>query len=90
MSQAYQQSLLDEESKKFITVNTHKGLYQYNRLPFGVSSAPGIFQCTMENLLQGIPHVVVRVDDILVSGKEDLDHLKNVCSCNLRSPTVVT
>ena len=32
----------------------------------------------MENLLQGIPHVVVRLDDILVSGKNDLDHLKNL------------
>ena len=72
MSQAYQQLLLDEESEKFTTINTHKGLYQYNRPPFGVSSAPGIFQRTMENLLQGIPHVVVRVDDILVSGKDDL------------------
>ena len=78
MSQAYQQLLLDEESKKYTTINTHKGLYQYNRLPFGVSSAPGIFQCTMENLLQGITHVVVRVDDILVSGKDDPDHLANL------------
>ena len=78
MSQAYQQLLLDEESKKFTTINTHKGLYQYNRLPLGVSSAPGIFQRTMENLLQGIPHVVVRVDDILVSGKDDPDHLANL------------
>ena len=78
MSQAYQQLLLDEDSKKYTTINTHKGLYQYNRLPFGVSSAPGIFQRTMENLLQGIPHVVVRVDDILVSGKDDPDHLANL------------
>ena len=43
MSQAYQQLLLDDESKQYTTINTHKGLYQYNRLPFGVSSAPGIF-----------------------------------------------
>ena len=32
----------------------------------------------MENLLQGIPHVIVRIDDILVSGKDDTDHLKNL------------
>ena len=31
----------------------HKGLFNYTRLPFGVSSAPGIFQRVMEGLLQG-------------------------------------
>ncbi|VDH98121.1 Hypothetical predicted protein [Mytilus galloprovincialis] len=79
LSQAYQQIvLLDEESRKYVTINTHKGLYQYNRLPFGVSSAPGIFQRTMENLLQGIPRVVVRVDDILITGSSKSEHLNNL------------
>ena len=78
MSQTYQQLELEKSSKKFTTINTHKGLYQYNRLPFGVSSAPGIFQRTMENLLQGIPHVVVRIDDILVSGKDEHNDLANL------------
>ena len=78
MSQAYQQLKLDEESKKFTTINTHKGLFQYNRLPFGVSSSPGIFQRAIENLLQGIPHVIVRMDDILVSGEDDVKHLGNL------------
>jgi len=32
----------------------------------------------MENLLQGIPHVVVRIGDILVTGKDDVDHLANL------------
>ena len=32
----------------------------------------------MENLLQGIPHEVVRIDDILVSGKDELNHLANL------------
>jgi len=32
----------------------------------------------MENLLQGIPHVVLKVDDILVSCKDDPDHLVNL------------
>ena len=78
MSQAYKQLLLEDESKQYTTINTHKGLYQYNRLPFEVSSAPGIFQRTMENLLHGIPCVIVRVDDILVGGKDDVDHLSNL------------
>ena len=43
-----------------------------------MSSSPGIFQRTIENLLQGIPFVVVRVDDILVSGSNDEEHLANL------------
>ena len=40
MSQAYQQLLLDEESRKYAVINMHRGLFRYNRLPFGISSAP--------------------------------------------------
>ncbi len=46
-SHAYQNILLDETSKQYVTVNTHKGLFTYTRLPFGVSSSPAIFQRTM-------------------------------------------
>ena len=44
LSQAYLQLQLDESSMPYVTVNTHQGLYQYTRLPFGVASAPAIFQ----------------------------------------------
>ena len=51
LSQAYLQLPLEESSKEFVTINTHKGLFRYNRLPFGVASAPAIFQRYMETLL---------------------------------------
>ena len=76
LSQAYQQLPLDQASKKYVVISTQKGLFRYNRLPFGVSSAPGIFQRTMENLLQGIPHVVVYLDDILIAGPTPDEHVK--------------
>ena len=59
-------------------INTHKGLFQYNRLPFGVSSAPAIFQRVMESLLQGIPNVCVYIDDILVAGKTYQEHINSL------------
>ena len=43
LSQAYTQIPLDEESVRYVTINTHKGLYRYKRLPYGVASAPAIF-----------------------------------------------
>lgn len=36
MSHAYQQLLLNEESKQYVTINTHKELFKYNWLLFGV------------------------------------------------------
>ena len=44
LSQAYQQVVLEDTSRDMVTINTQKGLLRYTRLPFGVSSAPGIFQ----------------------------------------------
>ncbi|XP_064469539.1 uncharacterized protein K02A2.6-like [Ornithodoros turicata] len=78
LKDAYQQILLDEESKKLVTINTQKGLYRYVRLPFGVFTAPALFQRIMENLLEDLRGVVVYFDDILVTGKDDDDHKKNL------------
>ncbi|XP_042372461.1 uncharacterized protein K02A2.6-like [Plectropomus leopardus] len=78
MSQAYQQLLLDEDSKEYVTINTHKGLFKYNRLVFGVASSPAIFQRTMDTMLQGIPHVAVYLDDILITGATEAEHLANL------------
>ena len=44
LSQVYQQMLLDPEDRKYTTINTHLGLFQYKRLSFGIASAPAIFQ----------------------------------------------
>ncbi len=78
LSQAYLQVPLDDESKKLVVVNTHRGLFRYTRLPYGISSAPGIFQRLMESVLQGIPHVIVYIDDVLVTGATDEQHLQTL------------
>ena len=78
LSHAYEQVILDDSSKELVTINTHRGLYRYNRLPYGVSSAPGIFQRTMESLLSGIPHTGILLDNILISGETDEEHLQNL------------
>ena len=78
LSQAYLQLPLDSESKQFVVINTHKGLFQYTRLPYGILSAPGIFQRVMETLLQGIPGVVVYIDDILITDATEEKHLKSL------------
>ena len=67
--------LLDPEDRKYTTINTHLGLFQYQRLPFGIASALAIFQNQMEKILQGIPKAVCYLDDVLITGKDDSEHL---------------
>ena len=45
LRQACHQMEVTEESKKYLTINTHKGLFQYNRLVFGVSSSSDLATC---------------------------------------------
>ena len=78
LTAAYTQMALDDESSKLVTINTHQGLYQYLRLPFGVASAPALFQRAMDGILQGIPHVVCYMDDILVTGTSAAEHAANL------------
>ena len=78
LSQAYQQLVLDDESQRLLTKNTHKGLYKPTCLQFGVHSASGMFQREIEKRLSHIPHTVCRVDDILITGATDENHLSNL------------
>ena len=71
---AYQQIPLDEESRNSVSINTHNGLFHYNRLLFGVHSAPAIFQRAMEGLLRDIPSTVVYID----TGETEEEHLHNI------------
>ena len=78
MSQAYQQLALDRESRKYVVISSHKSLFRFTCLPYGVSSATGIFKSAMEMLLQGIPGVAVYIDDILITGRNYEVHLKSL------------
>jgi hypothetical protein len=52
--QAYLHMPLNDDSKKLLAINTHKGLYEYNRLTFGIASVPAIWQRAMDQILQGL------------------------------------
>ena len=78
MAHAYQQIELEKESQQLVVINTHRGLFCYNRLPFGIASAPAIFQRTMESILWGMKHVCVYIDDILASVELESEHVHNL------------
>ncbi|XP_030838252.1 uncharacterized protein K02A2.6-like [Strongylocentrotus purpuratus] len=78
LSNAYLQLELTDKSKELLTIHTHKGLYQYERLPFGVSTAPAVFQSVMDRILGGMKGVCCYLDDILISSENEEDHIKTL------------
>ena len=70
--------VLDKASQQLCTSNTHKGLFRYNRLPFGISSSPAIWQRFIEQVLAGLNETCVMMDDLLVGGGNDDEHLRNL------------
>ncbi len=78
LAEAYLQMEMEEDSNVFLTINTHKGLYRYNRLVFGVASAPALWQRAMDQVLQGCPGTQCYLDDIIVTGDSDNSHLENL------------
>jgi hypothetical protein len=47
-------------------------------MPFGIASAPAMCQRTIEEVLQGITGVQVMLDDMIITGKDDQEHLQNI------------
>lgn len=66
--------MLSDDTKKLVTIATHKVLFSYTRLPFGVASAPAIFQNIMEQMFS-LPGIACFLDDILITGEDDKSHL---------------
>ena len=77
LSQAYQQVELDKDSQGYVAINTHCGLFAPTRVPYGISAAPSLFQSVMDRVLQGL-ECGCYLDDIIVTGKDDEEHLKNL------------
>ena len=65
---------LSKQSRLFTTFITPIGRYCFNKLPFGISSAPEHFQKRMSAILSGLEGVVCQMDEVLVFGKDQTEH----------------
>ena len=83
LQSGYWQIPLAEEDKEktAFTLGPGFGLYEYNKMPFGLVNAPATFQRMMDNLLGELPFLLIYLDDIIIhstSHEEHLNHLKKV------------
>ena len=56
----------EEQSGKITTFITHKGLFRYNRLMFGISSAPELYQHAIQQVLEGCEGAYNIHDNIII------------------------
>ena len=80
LNKGYHQLQLDPKRRGITTFATYRGLYGYQRLTFGISSAAEIFQYQIQTALAGIPGCRNRCDDILFYGKTQQEHGTALCN----------
>ena len=73
----FHQIPLAKSSQMLTTFITPFGRYAYQRLPFGISSGPEIFQKEVSKILEGLG-VVCLMDDIVVYGTTEEEHDKKL------------
>jgi len=70
----FHQIELEEQSRKTTTFITHKGLFGYKCLMFGISSAPELYQHTIQQVLEGCEGAYNIHDDIVIHGRTVKEH----------------
>ncbi|XP_017482654.1 PREDICTED: uncharacterized protein K02A2.6-like [Rhagoletis zephyria] len=78
LATAYLQLEVHPDDRHLLTLNTHRGLYQPNRMMFGIASTPAKWQRLMEQAIGDIPGVSVFLDDIKVTAPDDDTHIQRV------------
>ena len=84
LAAGYWQVQMHSSSKEKTAFITHKGLYEFNVMPFGLRNAQAVFQRLMQQILGNLnqddepPFVSVYLDDIIIYSETFQDHLNHL------------
>ena len=74
----YWQFNMDENSKKYTAFVSHRGLYEFKKLPIGLCCAGSTFQKAMSEMLEDHKNSSAYIDDILTHSKSFDQHLEDL------------
>ena len=69
---------MSEQSKYLTSFVTPQGQSEWLRMPFGLSTAPQTFTRAISKLLEGLRHVHIYIDDILIATESAKSHFETV------------
>ncbi|CAK1597933.1 unnamed protein product [Parnassius mnemosyne] len=71
LASGYYQIPMAEDSKHLTAFVTPDGLFEYNRMPFGLANAPSVFQRAINTMLRGSGGrlALAYMDDLLIASK---------------------
>ena len=77
MFSGYWQVPISEASKPLTAFVTHDGLFEYNRMAFGLANAPSVFSRLMQTVLQGLTWDIclIYLDDCIIFSRDFEDHI---------------
>ena len=86
LASGYNQVPVAEKDKAKTAFCTPFGLFEFNRMPFGLCNVPGTFQCLMERMFgdQRYQSVLLYLDDVIIFSStfsQHLDRLEEFFSC---------
>jgi hypothetical protein len=78
LREGFMQVTVAEKDRPKTAVKTPWGLFEYNRMPFGLRNAPPTFQRFINSVLHGIPNIFVYIDDVVIYTDDYDKHLQIV------------
>ncbi|VDI54467.1 Hypothetical predicted protein [Mytilus galloprovincialis] len=78
LKSGFWQILMNEKKREKTAFSYHRGLFEYNVMPFGLQNSPAVFFQLMEIVLENLPFAIAYIDDVLTYYETLEDHLSDI------------
>ena len=78
LKKGYFQMQVSELSKHKTGFIVPFGIYEFNRVPFGLCNAPSYFSSIMQNIFGNLDFVQIFIDDIIIWSENEEQHLEHL------------